>query len=291
MSPSLYCSTKITYSTRAQNSNFNRRNKYKDDESTCLLDDKDAIIPGDEYCDAWNEKRKKELIKRAEKDAHIIASIPRKKALNYEVDYVGLTYESLEVLECVNDALESVPIPYFTQRHQKKYRDIIVYRQYLCKCYLCGKEKLVTCDKFGIYPPADFGYRAYGGYWSAVYCDCHPISSFQWIVNDILLNHGIEYKVEVEGDGLYGIDDVTPLRFDFAVYKDGDVHSFIECQGEQHFKPVEAFGGESRFAVQLRNDEKKRQYAKEKGIKLIEISYKKKKYEAVESILREQGVI
>lgn len=287
----VYCSSKFTYSVRANNANYNKRKKYENDESVCLVDNRDEVIPAAEYCDAWNEKRNKELLKQAEKDAKIIAAIPRKRADNYDVDYVGLTYESLEVLECVNDALESVPTPYYTQRHEKKYHDITVYKEYRCRCYLCGKEKLVTCDKFGIFPPTAYGYRAYDGYWSAIYCDCHPISSFQWIVNDILIKHGIEYKVEVSVEGVYGIDNETPLRFDFAVYKEGELFSFIECQGEQHFMPVEEFGGERRFVIQQRNDEEKRKYAKEHEIKLLEISYKNKKYETVESILRDQLII
>ena len=81
------------------------------------------------------------------------------------------------------------------------------------------------------------------------------------------------------------------VRFDFAVYKEGKVYAFIECQGEQHYMPVEAFGGAWKFAIQQRNDEEKRKYAKKKGIKLIEISYKNKKYEGVESILRDEGII
>ena len=287
----IYCSSKFTYSVRANNANYNKRKKYENDESVCLVDNRDEVIPAAEYCDAWNEKRNKELLKQAEQDAKIIAAIPRKRADNYDVDYVGLTYESLEVLECVNDALESVPISYYTQRHQKKYRDITVYKEYRCRCYLCGKEIMVTCDKFGIFPPTAYGYRAYDGYWSAVSCDCHPISSFQWIVNDILIKHGVEYKVEVSVDGVYGIDNETPLRFDFAVYKEGELLAFIECQGEQHFMPVEEFGGERRFAIQQRNDEEKRKYAKEHEIKLLEISYKNKKYETVESILRDQLII
>lgn len=287
----VYCSSKFTYSVRANNANYNKRKKYENDESVCLVDNKDDVIPAEQYCDSWNEKRKKELLKQAEKDAQIIAALPRKLAKNYDIDYVGLTYESLDVLECVDDALESVPIPYYNQRHQKKYRDIIVYKKYRCKCYLCGAEKMVTCDKFGIYPPTEYGYRAYDGYWSEIYCDCHPISSFQWIVNDILIKHSIEYKVEVAVDGVYGIDNETPLRFDFAVYKNGKLLAFIECQGEQHYKPIEEFGGERRFAIQQRNDEEKRKYANDNNIKLIEISYKNKKYEKVESILKEHHII
>lgn len=200
-------------------------------------------------------------------------------------------YESLEIIECANEYMESVPSSYFNDRYQKKYHDIIVYKEYRCRCYLCGKEMIVACDKFGIFPPTDYGSRAYDGYWSKIYCDCHPISSFQWIVNDVLLKHGIEYRVEVPAEGLFGIDHSTPLRFDFAVYKDGILFAYIECQGEQHFMPVDEFGGERRFAIQKRNDDQKRRYANNRNIKLLEISYKNKKYEKVESILREAQII
>lgn len=47
----------------------------------------------------------------------------------------------------------------------------------------------------------------------------------------------------------------------------------IEYQGEQHFKPVDYFGGEESFKkVQIR-DKEKQQLSKEKGIKLIYINY------------------
>ena len=81
-------------------------------------------------------------------------------------------------------------------------------------------------------------------------------------------------------------------RYDLILlYKEGKVWALIECQGEQHFMPVEELGGEHKFIIQQRNDEEKRKYAKEHKIKLIEISYKNKKYETVESILRDQLVI
>lgn len=287
----IYCSSKYYHSTRAQNANYSKRERYKNNESVCLIDNKDNIIPSEKYCGKWNEVKEKELKKQAEKNAEIIAKIPRKLAKNYNQNFVGLKYESLEVLECVNDLLESVPIPYYNQRHQKLYRDITVYKEYRCRCYLCGKEIMVRCDKFGIYPPTQYGYRAYNGYWSDVYCDCHEISSFQWIVNDILIKHGVEYLVEFSADDLYGIDNKTPLRFDFAVYKHGQLFAFLECQGEQHYKPIDEFGGKRAFCIQQRNDKEKRRYAEENQINLIEISYKDKKYEKVESILKNHHIV
>ncbi len=288
----MYCSQKHTYSISAQNATYRKRQKYAHDESVLLVGDKDDVVPSEIYCEKWNEKRSDELRKQAEKDAQIIASLPRVRAKNFDEDYTGTVYESLEVLDCINDSLESAPIPYYTQRHQKKYRDITVFKQYRCKCYLCGKEIITTCNKFGIYPPTEYGATAYYGYWSELYCDCHPISSFQWIVNKILLDNNVSYRVEVTFPDLYGISGKSQLRYDFGIFNlDGTVKCLIECQGEQHYKPVDEFGGRYQFESQIKNDKLKREYARSHHIELIEISYKDKKYECVMEILHAHEII
>lgn len=284
----MYITKRFTYSTAANIATYRKQKKYENDESVQFVDNKDECVPNGKYCDSWNKYRKRELKKLAEKDAKIIAATPRRFAKNYNIDYVGLTYESYEVLECVNEALEGEPIRY---KNRDKYHDIIVYKEYRCRCYLCNQERLVKCDEFGIYPPTDYGYRAYDGYWSELYCKCHEISSFQWIVNDILIKNAVEYRVEVSVDGLYGVDNKTPLRFDFAIYNDGELYAFLECQGEQHYKPVREFGGKRAIYRQLENDKKKRAYADSHNIKLIEISYRNKKYDKVVSILTENQII
>ncbi|MBD5549347.1 MAG: hypothetical protein HDQ97_18505 [Lachnospiraceae bacterium] len=73
--------------------------------------------------------------------------------------------------------------------------------------------------------------------------------------------------------------------------EDGTIKCLIECQGEQHYKPVEEFGGEVQFGIQRKNDERKRKYAVEHGITLLEIPYKNKKFENVEKFLRENNII
>jgi hypothetical protein len=157
---------------------------------------------------------------------------------------------------------------------------------------LCGKEIITTCNKFGIYPPTEYGATAYYGYWSDLYCDCHPISSFQWIVNKILLDNNVSYRVEVTFPDLYGTAGKSQLRYDFGIFDpDGTIRCLIECQGEQHYKPVDEFGGQYQFENQLKNDKLKREYAKSHHIELVEISYKDKKYECVLEILHTLGII
>ncbi len=137
-----------------------------------------------------------------------------------------------------------------------------------------------------------YGYHAYNGYYSDAYCDCHKISSFQWIVNKILKENNVQYRVEVSFPDLYGVGKTNLLKYDFAILNlDGTIKYLVECQGEQHYKPVDEFGGTIQFELQKKNDELKRKYAAEHGIVLWEIPYSSKKIENVEKILRLNAII
>lgn len=203
---------------------------------------------------------------------------------NYDIDYIGTIHESLEVLECIDDHYEEIHS--ISDARKKGGGTYYVYKLYRCRYYLCGKEKKFKSSEFSI------NSSAYNGYQSNAYCDCHPTSSFQWIVTKLLKKNGISYRVEVSFPELYGVGHVNLLRYDFGIYdEDSNIKCLIECQGEQHYKPVEEFGGSSQFSRQRKNDDLKRKYAKEKGIPLFEIPYKNKKYEKVEKFLQERGVI
>lgn len=283
-------STRHTYSVKASNATYRKKQKYAGLECVELMDSSECV-PDDKYCDYYNRYKEKQLAKKEEELNITVANLPRIYAKNYDVDYTGTQYESMLVEECTNDHLESVPTYGFTQQHHKVWHKITVYKQYRCRCILCGKEQLVTCDQFGVYPPTDYGYHAYYGYWSEISCDCHPISSFQWIVNKLLLDNKVPYQVECSFPDLCGVSG-KELRFDFAVFdQQGAVRWLIECQGEQHYAPVEEFGGQSQYNIQVRNDQLKVNYAKTHGIPLLTISYKDKKYEKVESILKENSII
>lgn len=60
----------------------------------------------------------------------------------------------------------------------------------------------------------------------------------------------------------------------------------IEFNGEQHYKPIEYFGGEKAFKKQINNDNKKKEFAKCKNIKLLVISFKE--FSKIEEILMEE---
>ena len=82
------------------------------------------------------------------------------------------------------------------------------------------------------------------------------------------------------------------LRYDFGLYSsNGELLMLLECQGQQHYKPVEEFGGKNTFDQQAKNDELKRQYASEHNIPLIEIPYTCNTYAKEEAFLQEKGII
>lgn len=211
---------------------------------------------------------------------------PREKHRNFDIDYTGMVFESLKVLECIDDNFEGDPVVYDKRKKGKYGGHVTVYKKYHCRCYICEKEYEFTCGDFSIH-------RSQKGYYSNTACGCHFISSFQWRTVDILRKHNVQYRVEVSFPELYGTERKNLLKFDFAIYDiDGNIKCLIECQGEQHYRPVEEFGGEYAFNEQVKNDELKRKYVNEHNIRLIEIPYNTcKTYEKEEIFLREQGII
>jgi len=63
--------------------------------------------------------------------------------------------------------------------------------------------------------------------------------------------------------------NVLPLSFDFFV---PEKNLLIECNGIQHYEPVEFFGGKKRYEYQKKNDNIKKEFCEKNNIKLITIS-------------------
>lgn len=93
-------------------------------------------------------------------------------------------------------------------------------------------------------------------------------SSLEDIVRNYLINKNIIFKKE------YNIKVYSKrgLYLDFYYEKDNKKFA-IECQGLQHYEPINYFGGEKSFLLQKKKDECKKQYCKENEIKLFEIPY------------------
>lgn len=79
------------------------------------------------------------------------------------------------------------------------------------------------------------------------------------------------------------------LELDFYI---PDKNIAIECQGIQHFKPIEYFGGEEKYKYTIENDSKKRKLCEENGVRLLYysdlgIEYPYKVFENKEELLKE----
>ena len=64
---------------------------------------------------------------------------------------------------------------------------------------------------------------------------------------------------------------------DSPILFDNDIpYRIIEFDGEQHFRPIQSFGGLERFEKQKKNDFIKNQYALSHNIPLVRIPYDKR---------------
>lgn len=85
-------------------------------------------------------------------------------------------------------------------------------------------------------------------------------------IKEILESNNIKFEREKTfstcGNGLF--------RFDFFL---PDMNICIEYDGEQHFRPIEIFGGKEGFDKQITYDNIKNQWCKQNNIKLIRIPY------------------
>ena len=121
-----------------------------------------------------------------------------------------------------------------------------------------------VCDCGNIVPDAQHQYLAYGDLTS---CGCIR-SKGEFQIQQLLKEHNIEYVREYSFSDLV---DIFPLRFDFAIFKEGKLAGLIEFQGEQHYSQSNGFYNEDI----IRHDNMKKEYCEKNNIKLIEIKYKR----------------
>lgn len=99
-----------------------------------------------------------------------------------------------------------------------------------------------------------------------------PASNGEIWISEYLSKHGYTFIGQKTYPTLIGVGGGL-LSFDFAVkHKHGTL--LIECQGLQHYQPIEYFGGIPMFERQVEHDKRKRNYVKSrKDLDLIEIPY------------------
>ena len=145
----------------------------------------------------------------------------------------------------------------------KQFPNIKRKTQYINACAEMTYECLM-CGNIWTYPTAhQIFYKKFG-------CsNCSPSSLLECCVEDILKRENIEYTRQKKFECLIGVGGRL-LSYDFYLPQ---FNILIECQGIQHEKPIEYFGGEEKFKIQQEHDKRKREYAKEQQIELLEIWY------------------
>lgn len=92
-------------------------------------------------------------------------------------------------------------------------------------------------------------------------------------VANILNAYNIKYLREYSFPDLVGLKN-TPLRFDFAIFKENKILFLIEIDGEQHFKFTKHFHKTTLDFMKAREwDRKKNSYCLVKRIPLIRVPY------------------
>lgn len=88
-------------------------------------------------------------------------------------------------------------------------------------------------------------------------------------VRKYLSTIGAEYEAERTFDDCIGVNG-WKLRFDFFL---PDYSMTIECDGMQHYRPIEYFGGQDKFDVLSANDKVKNEYCERNDILLLRLPY------------------
>lgn len=147
--------------------------------------------------------------------------------------------------------------------------DIIILDSYTkdhnkvtCKCLKCGNIFKMSPNHL---------LRGHG-------CNVCCGSIGEKLVNSLLKQYNISYFTQVSLPREEFVDIVPRLDFWTGNY-------VIEYNGEQHYKPIDRFGGEEKFIKQQYRDNLVREYCKDAGYDLIEIPYTAKSRNNIQEYL------
>lgn len=118
--------------------------------------------------------------------------------------------------------------------------------RYKCQCK-CGNEILALANTLRNHDVES--------------CGCMIRSRGEEFVRDWLGEHHIAYDLHKSFPDCLS-DKGYRLSFDFWI---PDYQALIECNGIQHYKSIDFFGGDERLLDQQRHDALKAEYAKSKG--------------------------
>jgi hypothetical protein len=146
-------------------------------------------------------------------------------------------------------------------------RDKFGNRVWRCKCE-CGGEAFVST----------------GNLTSGLVQSCGClISKGEEQVRTLLNESNIYFTTQQSFDSCRYENSERSPRFDFYVNNS----YLIEYDGQQHFYPVDYFGGDEQFIIQQQRDAYKNQWCKDNNIPLIRIPYTKLDTLCIEDLMLE----
>ena len=146
-------------------------------------------------------------------------------------------------------------------------RDKFGHRIWRCKCE-CGGEAFTSTGNLisGLVQS----------------CGC-LISKGEEQVRILLNERNINFTTQQSFDSCKYENSERPPRFDFYVNNS----YLIEYDGQQHFYPIDHFGGDEQFIIQQQRDKYKNQWCKDNNIPLIRIPYTKLDTLCIEDLMLE----
>lgn len=149
----------------------------------------------------------------------------------------------------------------FSQSLKNNNSHIKIVGEYL------GAERDTTfyceiCEQYFITTPHDLSKK-----WNCPNCTTNSVLESK--TKQFILDKGLAFETHKRFKGLQGINGGL-LSYDFYLPQ---IKTLIECQGIQHIKPIELFGGETQFKIQKEHDKRKREYALNNGYTFVEIFY------------------
>lgn len=159
-------------------------------------------------------------------------------------------------IKCANELSRSVTED-FINKAKLVHGDLYNYSKTV---YITSITPLIIeCKKHGVFKQRPSNHLSGYG------CPVCKASKGELVIAKVLKKHNIEYIQE------YTIPNQDyRFRYDFYV---PSYNLFIEFHGQQHYEPIEFFGGKEGFLNTKLRDGLKRVLAKSLGYKLIEVKY------------------
>lgn len=114
-------------------------------------------------------------------------------------------------------------------------------------------------------------------------CGCSKMSSGERYIESCLLELGLKYQAQYSDDRC---KHKQKLKFDFAVFdNDNNVKLLIEYDGQQHYKPIDLWGGITGYEKAVLRDNIKNDFCSAYNIQLLRLPYTLSKEEIKNQII------